>query len=286
MIASVPGKDSSREPVQILNWKGRSPVFIICDHASNYIPAEFGTLGLSGEALESHIAWDPGALAVAHIISEALDAALIASTVSRLVVDCNRELGAPDLIVETSAGIAIPGNSRISKAERLQRIELVHTPFHKAIEKLCSERNAAGKPPVLISVHSFTPVYSGKSRPWHIGLIFDRDRRLADLVAKMLTRHKKLVVGMNEPYSPADRVYYTLSRHASAKGYPALMIEIRNDLIATPGTQRKMGRLLSSILAKAVSGLQSYKHSSPVPGKPDKGQDRETGPPSPRSGGH
>ena len=242
------------EPVIVENDDGAGGFVIVCEHASNAIPERFAGLGLSGEALESHIAWDPGALGVARHLAEQLDAPLVRATVSRLVVDCNRRLDAPDLIVSEADSIAVPGN-RISEEERRVRIAMIHEPFHAALGRLIEDRLAAGRPTALVSVHSFTPVLHGLARPWAVGIIFGDDRRLADPLITGLKDDRSRVVGVNEPYSPADRVFYTHERHAEPHGLPSAMIEIRNDLIKDQASQRAMAVRLASLLDEAMVTL-------------------------------
>jgi predicted N-formylglutamate amidohydrolase len=237
------------EAVKVTNREGESPYVLVCDHASNFLPAAFGDLGLDAADLVRHIAWDPGAQPVAYRMSDVLDAVLIEACISRLVVDCNRPLDAPDLIPSLSETTQIPGNAYLSDDERRARIDLSWEPFHAAIEEVVDERLAVGRETRLVSVHSFTPVYRGKDRPWQIGIIHDDDRRLAGPLVEALKATKRLVVGVNQPYSPADRVYFTLERHARSRGLPCAMIEIRNNEIAGAATQREWGDRLATILA-------------------------------------
>jgi predicted N-formylglutamate amidohydrolase len=235
--------------VRTTNRKGRSSVVLLCDHASNFIPEEFGTLGLARSDLARHIAWDLGAAAVARRMGAALDAVLIETRISRLVIDCNRPLDAPDLIPTVSETTAIPGNARLSAEHRADRIALAYEPFHAEIDAVVSERLADGMETRLVSIHSFTPVYKRVARPWHIGVIHDDDRRLAMPLIAALGALNGVTVGVNQPYSPVDRVYYTLERHARSRGLACAMIEIRNDeLLATAG-QRKWGDLLTGIFS-------------------------------------
>jgi predicted N-formylglutamate amidohydrolase len=245
--------EEASESVTVTNRGGRSPFVLVCDHASNTLPPEFGTLGLAASDLDRHIAWDPGAAPVALRMAEALDAVLIASRVSRLVIDCNRPLDASDLIPAVSETTAIPGNQALSASARARRIALAYDPFHAAIEDVVSRRVAAKQETMLVSIHSFTPVYKGVSRPWHIGIIHDADRRLAAPLIGALSALRSVTVGVNEPYSPADRVYFTLERHARSRGLPCAMIEIRNDEISAPAGQRKWADLLSGLLARSAS---------------------------------
>jgi predicted N-formylglutamate amidohydrolase len=236
-------------PVRISRRGGTSPYVLVCDHASNFIPGGFGTLGLPETELARHIAWDPGALPVVSRMAEALDATLIESCVSRLIIDCNRPLDAPDLISPISETTAVPGNCDLSEAERQDRIALSWQPFHDAIDKVVAERLAERRETRLVSVHSFTPVYKGVDRPWHIGIIHDEDERLAGPMIEALQGATGLEVGINQPYSPADRVYFTLERHGRSRGLPCAMIEIRNDEISAPAGQRKWADLLTGIFA-------------------------------------
>ena len=238
----------------IINRGGRSPYVLVCDHASNTLPSAYGSLGLSVADLTRHIAWDPGAAPVARLMSTALDAPLVESCVSRLVIDCNRPLDAPDLIPAISETTVIPGNCDLSEEARAARIALAYDPFHAAIEDVVAERLAAGRETRLVSVHSFNPVYKGVQRPWHIGIIHDDDRRLAAPLIAALQSLDGIVVGVNEPYSPADRVYFTLERHARSRGLPCAMIEIRNDEIPAEAGQRKWAELLAGIFADYGAG--------------------------------
>lgn len=241
---------SAREAVRVTNPSGASPYVFTCDHASNFMPEAFGRLGLAADDMERHIAWDPGALPVARLMAEALDATLIESGVSRLVIDCNRPLDAHNLIPETSETTKIPGNTGLSDGDRQARVELAWRPFHDAVEHTIEARLAAGRETRLVSIHSFTPVYFGKQRPWQIGIIHDEDERIAAPLIRALNGVAGIVVGANEPYSPADLVYFTLERHARSRNLPCAMIEIRNDAIAGAADQTRWARLLAAILDK------------------------------------
>lgn len=247
------GRSASEDawnPVRFTNRNGRSPFILICDHASNHIPERYGTLGLDEKELTRHIAWDPGALPVARRMAEILDAVLVASCVSRLIVDCNRPLDAPDLFPPLSETTIIPGNQDLTDEEREERLDLSWRPFHVAVDEIVEDRLARGDVPLLVSIHSFTPVYRGVDRPWEIGIITDEDMRLAGPMVAALKAFGDLTVGLNEPYSPADRVYFTLERHGRSRGLACAMIEIRNDEITNEETQTKWGDLLAGILAR------------------------------------
>ena len=240
---------ASHEAVSVENLDGCGRFVIVCEHASNHVPAQFQDLGLSPDELKRHIAWDPGALGVSRALAGTLDATLVFCNVSRLIIDCNRDPAMVDAMPSTSEGTFIPGNQAISTADRAWRIGEVYKPFHRALADVLARKRAQG-PVALIGMHSFTPVYNGSERPWHIGILFDRDRSLAAPLLSALRADASLVVGENEPYSPGDRVYHTLDRHAQALGQPSVMIEIRNDLLATPQAQVGWGERLGAIIAK------------------------------------
>tara|TARA_R110002110_G_scaffold110803_7_gene276134 strand:- start:1720 stop:2448 length:729 start_codon:yes stop_codon:yes gene_type:complete len=223
---------------------------IICDHATNFMPERYGNLGLDAVRLNEHIAWDPGAIEVASHMSARLEAPVVAAGLSRLVIDMNRPEGAAGSIVAVSDGVAVPGNQNLSDADRRQRFEDHHIPYHQGIEDLLNRR--AGLPTAVIALHSYTPVHSGRTRPWDIGILHNGDTALAGPLLKELSARPGLVVGENEPYSPADDVYYTLQRHAVSRGLAHVMIEIRNDRIATPEGQRDWGNLLADILSPVL----------------------------------
>lgn len=251
--------------VEVINGQGRGRIVLACDHASNFVPPGYGTLGLDPVEFERHIAWDPGALGVSRTMASLLDAPLVASRISRLVIDCNRPIEAPDLIPALSETTRIPGNENLGAEERERRIALAHEPFHAAIDALLQQRAADGLESWLVSVHSFTPIYRDVSRPWQIGIIHDQDERLAGPLIDRLRAVAGLNVGVNQPYSPADRVYYTLERHARARAIPCAMIEIRNDEIKDDEPQRKWGEQLAGIfsdLELAAGGLRAPQPAS------------------------
>jgi predicted N-formylglutamate amidohydrolase len=239
---------AAADSVRVTNPDGASRFVLTCDHASNFLPPQYGTLGLPPAELSRHIAWDPGALPVARRLAGALDATLVETCISRLVIDCNRPLDAANLICETSEGTAIPGNAGLTAEQRQARIDLAWEPFHDAVGRVMQARLAARRPTCLVSVHSFTPVYFGKARPWHIGIIHDDDTRLALPIIAELKARPELTVGVNEPYSPADQVYFTLEKHARSRGLPCAMIEIRNDEIADAAGQARWADLLVETL--------------------------------------
>ena len=243
--------------VSVDNRDGGGAFVIVCDHASNFMPLEFRGLGLTHDDLQRHIAWDPGALGVSQVMSKNLNAPLIHSSASRLLIDCNRPLDAYDLIAQKSESTDIAGNIGLSATQRADRIARFYDPFHSAIEDVVLTKTAAGQRPGFIAVHSFNPTYRGLSRPWEIGIIHDDDAQWALEMVLLLKAETGLTVGINEPYSPQDRVYFTLERHARSRNLPAVMIEIRNDEITTPQEQTKWGDLLSRVAQAGFKELNA-----------------------------
>lgn len=251
MASGLPASETEA-PVAIVNADGTSPFVFVCDHASNHMPSSYDDLGLSEADRLAHIAWDPGALGVSLNLSTLLNAPLVHSTVSRLIVDCNRDESAPDLVPEISELTEIPGNRNLQANERAERLALAHRPFHDAIDGLLDAREGLGFDSVVVSIHTYTPVHKGITRPWEIGLISNTDRRLADPALALLREKTSYQVGDNEPYSPDDGVYYTLQRHGEDRGLMCLMIEVRNDEVATPEAERQWAALLADILSEAL----------------------------------
>ena len=246
-----------QSPIVVENPAAAGRFVLVCDHASSHIPHDYKQFSFDRTALKTHIAWDPGALGVARHLMRLLDAPLIWPDVSRLVIDCNRPPDSGTLIVIESEGRPVPANHGLSNEERTRRLSQVHGAYHKAIEVCLDQR--AGEDITLIAIHSFTPIYLGKARPWQIGIVFADDRRLADRLLNGLQSNSNLTVGVNEPYAPADEVYYTVARHARPRGLPAAMIEIRNDEIGDETGERCWAERLASILAEkpATSRFES-----------------------------
>lgn len=245
--------DRPENVVAMINARGVGPVVLVCEHAAKALPPEFNGLGLSAQALQSHIAWDLGALAVAEAMSAHLDAPLIAHRVSRLVFDCNRSPQALDAVPDLSEFQEIPGNAGLSAADREARAARYYTPFCDALST-CIEQRATPQP-VLVTVHSFTPTYKGERRAVEIGILHDSDARLANEILRCATADAQYTVLRNAPYGPEDGVTFTLARHAVPHGLLNVMIEIRNDLIATEADQRKVAKLLATWVRTALANL-------------------------------
>lgn len=236
------------------NAGGHADVLLVCEHASNYIPDHLDNLGLEQDALNSHVAWDPGALAVARNMSRIMDAPLVASTVSRLVYDCNRPPKAADAMPKHSEVFDIPGNANLNTEQIADRVETVYEPFRSLLADTIAN---ATSPPVLVTLHSFTPVYLGKPRAVEIGLLHDRDKRLANAMLDLAPAHTDLNTQRNNPYGPKDGVTHTLKLHALPNGLLNVMIEVRNDLIATKTAQEEIAKMLAGLVTQAVAALET-----------------------------
>jgi len=239
--------------VEVLNPQGDSPVLLICEHASPRIPEHLNGLGLSAQARESHAAWDPGALTVARLLSDALGAPLVAGGVSRLVYDCNRPPELQSAMPAQSELIEVPGNIGLSNAARQERVEQVYRPFCAAIEGLISQRRKHAPIAAIVTVHSFTPVYFGVRREVEIGILHDSDSRFADAVLSRAPTVAPRILRRNEPYGPEDDVTHSLKIHGVANGLHNVMIEIRNDLLTTPEDCATVAQELLHLLAPALA---------------------------------
>lgn len=218
---------------EVVNLDGLFPAVLLCDHASPRVPAALAGLGLSQAELLDHIGWDPGAADLARRLSTLLDAPLCLSGYSRLCIDCNRPPRVPASILGSSAGIVIPGNSQLSPEEAAARQEALFWPYHRAIAGLLDRRRDAGRQTVLLSIHSFTPCLQGQERPWHVGFMYGVDRRLAELFLEAFAQYPSLCVGDNLPYQVTPETDYSIPVHGEARGLPCVLIEVRNDGLAT-----------------------------------------------------
>jgi predicted N-formylglutamate amidohydrolase len=234
---------------------GLSDYLLICDHAGNRLPRGLGTLGLDADALASHIAWDIGAGAVASGLGDALDACVVLQPYSRLVIDCNRPPGSADSIVSLSERTTIPGNVSISRTQAAARESEIFVPYHARIRELLDARLRRGQRTLLICLHSFTPVYLGLPRPWHVAVLYNRDPRLARLIARALRDEGGLVVGENEPYAVNDDTDYAIPRYGEVRGLAHVELEIRQDLIDDAAGQSAWTERLARLLLHVHSGL-------------------------------
>jgi predicted N-formylglutamate amidohydrolase len=242
---------------------GRAPLLLVCDHASNRVPASLAGLGLPRARLDEHIGWDIGAAAVTRLLAPMLGAAAILAGYSRLVIDCNRALADPSSVPAVSDGIAIPGNEHLSEAAHAARRDALFVPYHDAIERLLDMFRASGDVPALISVHSFTPTMQGFARPWHVGILWDDDPRIAVPLLAALGDEAELVVGDNKPYSAREPVGYTVSHHAHGKGLPHVAIELRQDLVAEAAGAREWAERLARVLTPILKRPEIYRIERP-----------------------
>lgn len=239
----------------IENTEGKSPVIFVCEHASNALPAPWGSLGLSEAETRAHIAWDPGALGLARGLASRLDATLIHAPISRLIYDCNRGPDRPGAMPTRSEIHDIPGNTAISPAERLARTEAIYLPWANGLHNLIASRIATGRPPVIITIHSFTPVFHGQPRAVEFGVIHDADATLARAILAEAQARTALNSQLNQPYSAADDVTHTLRLHATPYALANAMLEIRNDLIASAQAETAMADRLAPVLTAALTRL-------------------------------
>ncbi len=237
-------------PVHEDNTGGRSPFLLTCDHYGRLVPRSLGDLGLPASEFSRHIAWDIGIAGVAEALSKHLDAHLIAQRYSRLVIDCNRPPEAPSSIPRISEATTIPGNEALGRDAAEARRRAIFDPYHRRISDIIDRRIAGGIPTLLVSLHSFTPVYAGIARPWHVGTLYQRDIRLPPLLLKLLRSEAELVVGDNAPYAVSDETDYTMPVHGEARGLMNSGIEIRQDLIADEAGQQQWAERLARILAE------------------------------------
>lgn len=238
----------AEQQVSVINGEGLRPILLICEHASNFIPENLNGLGLNEQQLQSHIAWDLGALETAVIMAQRLDAPLIAAQVSRLVYDCNRPPDSPSAIPLTSEKRPIVGNIGLSSEAKESRVNAYYRPFEAAV----NHRIASMEAPLIITIHSFTPVYLGQQRSVEIGVLHDTDRRFADAFLRYSEQSQRFIVRRNQPYTPKDGVTHTLKLHAIPRRLNNLMLEIRNDLIATPKQQQEMAAYLADLVELAL----------------------------------
>jgi predicted N-formylglutamate amidohydrolase len=241
-------------PVMQRSFGRRYPAVLACDHASRAVPLALANLGLGEAQLARHIAWDLGAGALADALGSQLGVPVVRAGFSRLVIDCNRRLDDPTSIVEVSDGDRIPGNLGMDPAQRARRAREVFEPYHAALAAALDQSGAAtGVVPALVAIHSFTAVFGGQARPWHCGILWDRDPRLAVPMLAALRAEPGLVVGDNEPYSGRHPADYTVDTHGERLGRPHVCIEVRQDLLATPQGigewAARLARLLAPLLA-------------------------------------
>jgi predicted N-formylglutamate amidohydrolase len=240
-------------PFSVHNAKGKAPLLLLCDHASKAVPKALGDLGISEAELSRHIGWDIGGLDAAIALAEALDAPLLASGYSRLVIDCNRWPGGEGSTPEVSDGTQVPANRGLTKEQIDARAEACFWPYHREVARHLDRMTADGRNVALLVMHSFTPEMAGFKRPWHVGVLWNDDPRLPEPLLAELRRDTSLVVGDNEPYSARASYEYTLNAHARPRNLPHCSLEVRQDLMVTPKDARDWGRRLAPAIGAAVA---------------------------------
>ena len=241
-------------PYRLVNETGSAPIVIICDHASNRVPPGFGDLGLPAAAFARHIAWDIGAAGVSEILARRFDAPAILSTVTRLLIDCNRQFDDPGLAPAVSDGIEVPANRDLSPDERTSRWQTYHQPYHAAIAQAIERKSSRGHDPVLLSIHSMTPSLRGVARPWQIAVCWDVDQRLSAPMLAALRTQSGITVGDNEPYRLDPAEDYSVPHHATRRGLRHLQIEFRQDEIADAAGQQRWAALFGDCLEQVLRG--------------------------------
>jgi len=225
------------EPVEVLNQAGHSDIVLICEHASNYIPASFDGLGLSDVDLKRHIAWDIGAEAVSRSLSALLDAPCFIGKYSRLLIDLNRPIESATSIPVRSEATDIPGNVQLSPGERQLRVDRIFTPFQAAISAHLDRRKKYGRATSIVAIHSFTPIFLGQARPWETGVLFNKSTNFGRHLIDRLKQVTGLNIGANVPYVIDRQSDYAIPIHGEDRGLEAVLVEIRQDLIGHPEGQ-------------------------------------------------
>lgn len=240
-------------PVAVVNEGGKGDCILLCDHASHAVPKSLSGLGLGPVDLARHIAGDIGASSVARNLSRRFDAPVVLAGFSRLVIDCNRGLDDPTSIPLISETTVIPGNRAVSAEERRRRAEACFEPYHRRVRGFLDGFAARGVVPVILSIHSFTPVFKGAARPWHFGILWNRDPRVPKPLIAGLAGVPGVVVGDNEPYSGQDEYGYTIESHGAKRGLPHVLIEVRDDLIRDPAGVERWAGILGDALAPILA---------------------------------
>jgi predicted N-formylglutamate amidohydrolase len=241
-------------PVVSVNLDGASPILLIGDHAGRAVPSRLRGLGVAADAMDLHIAWDIGVAGLGRRLAALIDAPFIAQAYSRLVIDCNRRPDAEDAMPTVSDGVEIPGNVAISVDEALARRREIHQPYQDAIAAALDSRAALGRPGVLVSLHSFTPVFKGFARPWRLGVLHRNDSALSSAMLALLQAELGEAAGDNQPYR-MDEIDYTVPLHADARGIDYLELEVRQDLIADEAGQGEIAEMLARLLTAAMVAL-------------------------------
>ncbi|PHR62561.1 MAG: N-formylglutamate amidohydrolase [Robiginitomaculum sp.] len=245
-------------PVVVERCEGVSPFVFVCEHAGLAVPRALGNLGLADDVWTQHIASDLGAKQVARCLARDLGSTLIYQQYSRLVIDCNRTHIADSLIPKVIHGTKVSGNNELDPTERMARLDEIHAPFHKEIEQELEIRRIQNTPTILASIHSFTPKLGNEERPWHIGVQYAQNSVFADIVMNILREDVKLCIGDNQPWPVNETDDYTIPMHGDGRNLPYVMIEIRQDLIATEGAQKSWAKKLAIVFERASKEYYSH----------------------------
>ena len=246
-------------PAEVLNPGGAAPMVLVCDHARRCIPKALGTLGLPEAELRRHIAYDIGAAAVTRHLSARFDAPAVLSGYSRLVIDPNRALDDPTAVPVVSDDVVIPGNRALDAADVRRRVEAFFTPYHAAVAAAVAAKRDSGVVPAFVSIHSFTPEMRGVARPWHVGVLWDHDPRIPVPLIARLRADGRWCVGDNEPYSGRGTLGGTVETHATPAGLPNVLLEIRQDLIATPDGAAEWAAIVGDALEAVLADPGLYR---------------------------
>ena len=248
---------SEPSPIRAERLDSASPFVFICDHASARIPKSLGTLGLPLKELSRHIAWDIGAVSVTEQLSQSFNATAVYQNYSRLVIDCNRRPDVFNSIPDISEETTIPGNINLNETDRKMRIDEIFTPYQDGLSRILDDREQQDRRTLLVSVHSFTPVFKEVSRPWDFAVVYNRAPRLSRIIHNVLSEDGDLCLGDNEPYFLSDKTDYTLPVHGEQRGLPHTQFEIRQDHITMPEQQTEWAKRLSTTLERALEILNN-----------------------------
>lgn len=249
-------------PFTLLNPDNSSPVFLIADHASRNIPDEYNSLDIEDVSLlRRHVAWDIGIEDVTRRMCERMDATGIFATFSRLFIDANRYPDDPSSTPYVSDGVTVPANKDISAAERKQRVDNYFTPYHDRVSEILDLKCKLPETPMVISMHSFTPIMNDYERPWHVGVLWDQDGRIALPMLEVLRENPTLVVGDNEPYTAREPLGYTMNEHGTKKDIPHVVVEIRQDLIDTHHGAEYWANLMVDVLTQVQRKMTNTENS-------------------------
>jgi predicted N-formylglutamate amidohydrolase len=262
---------------EIIDGDKAGGLVLLCDHASNALPPAYGDLGMDPGELERHIGYDIGVGPLTRALAERFRAPAVLSCFSRLLIDPNRGEDDPTLIMRLSDGAVVPGNARVDELERERRLNRYYRPYHAAVRRTIDECIQAGRPPVLLSIHSYTAVWRGNHRPWHCGMLWDKDPRLAVPMIERLSAEAGLRVGDNEPYTGSLK-NDTMYRHGTSRGLAHGLLEVRNDLIADPSGVLQWADRIEAVLRDILDepSLHEIRHYGSLSDEPGPASSRHS----------